>query len=316
MEQLRILIGEPKNFSEAAIRALQRVGEVVLKDATSQLDLPVALNEFDAVFLRLKTRITRDLLPLQPRCRFLAVPTTGLDHIDLGACAERGIEIISLRGEREFLNTVRATAEHTIALTLSLMRNLPQAVESVRRGEWDRDRFRGRELYGKTAGIVGMGRLGSMTARYFHAFGMQVIGYDIRNEVAPSPAVRVNRLEELLEHSDLVSVHVNYTDETHHLINNAAFARMRPGAVLINTSRGAVVDEVALLEVLQSGRLAGAALDVLEGEPCIDNDHPVLRYAQTNANVLITPHIGGNTFESLEKTELFVAKRLLSKLGF
>jgi D-3-phosphoglycerate dehydrogenase len=259
--------------------------------------------------------VTSDLLPLKPRCRLIAVPTTGLDHIDLHACAERGIEIISLYGEREFLSTVRATSELTIALALSLIRNLPRAVQSVQMGEWDRDQFRGTELYGKTAGIVGLGRLGSITADYFYAFGMRVLGYDVRDDVASSPAVKVDTIEELLEQSDLVSIHVTYTAKTRHLFSAAAFARMKSGAILINTSRGGVVCETALIEALESGRIAGAALDVLDGEPAIDANHPMLRYAETHPNVLITPHIGGNTIESFAKTEVFIADRVLSSLG-
>lgn len=310
----RILVAEPDDFSEAALQVLRQAGEVALKAVPSPYDLSAALTEFDVVFLRLKFRITRNLLPLQPRCRFLAVPTTGLDHIDLQACAERGIEIISICGAREFLKTVRATAEHTIALVLSLLRKLPEASHSVRHGEWDRDKFRGRELYGKTVGIVGLGRLGALTAAYFEAFGMRVLGYDVRDDIEPSAAVRVDTLEKLLEQADLISIHVNYIPETRHLFDTEEFSQMKPGALLVNTSRGGVVNEAALLEALQSGHLAGAALDVLEGEPAIDAKHPIIQYMQSHSNVLVTPHIGGGTFESLEKTEVFIARRILSRL--
>ena len=312
---LRILVAEPKDFSDTALQVLRQAGDVFVDSVSSTVELTHALTEFDVILLRLKFSVTGQVLPDRSRCRLLAVPTTGLDHIDLDACAERGIQVISLAGEREFLRDVRATAEHTVALALSLMRHLPEAARSVQQGNWDRDRFRGNELFGKTAGVVGLGRLGVLTSGYFAAFGMRVLGYDVRDDVGPSPALKVATMERLLRESDLVSVHVSYTPATRHLIDQAEFTQMRRGAVLINTSRGGVVNETALLDALRSGRLAGAALDVLDGEPGIDASHPVVQYAQRHGNILITPHIGGNTFESFEKTEVFIARRILSTLG-
>ena len=312
---LRTLVAEPEDFNDAAVRVLQQAGDVVLKTVGSVAELSAAFSEFDVIFVRLKFRITGDLLPASPRCRLLAVPTTGLDHIDLEACAERGIEVVSLSGEREFLREVRATAEHTVGLALAVIRNLPQAAGSVLDGAWDRDRFRGHELYEKTAGIVGLGRLGAITAGYFHALGMRVLGVDVRDDVEPSPAIKVGGLEELLGRSDLVSIHVSYTPATRHLIDVTEFDQMKDGALFVNTSRGGIVNESALLQALDSGRLAGAALDVLDGEPDIGADHPVVRYARAHPNVLITPHVGGNTFESFEKTEIFIARRIRERLG-
>jgi D-3-phosphoglycerate dehydrogenase len=278
-------------------------------------ELPAAFRDYDVVWMRLAHRVTADVLGPKPRCRVLAVPVTGLDHIDPEACAQRGVEVVSLRGETEFLKQVRATAELTVALALSLLRHIPAASQAVRQGIWDRDRFRGRELFGKTAGIVGMGRLGRIVADYFRAFQMRVIGYDPRPDFPCEAAERVETLGELLRCSDLVSLHVTYGPETQHLIGTRELGQMRPGAVLLNTSRGGVVDELALLQALESCHLAGAALDVLDSEPDIGPDHILIAYARRHDNLLLVPHLGGNTHESFEKTETFLAERVVEALA-
>jgi D-3-phosphoglycerate dehydrogenase len=289
---------------------LRTIGEVELRRCRRE-DLAVAFAEYDVVWFRLSHRIDAELLGERPRCRVLATPVTGLDHIDLEACARRGIEVVSLRGEIEFLKNIRATAELTVALALALLRRLPAAAAAVRAGEWDRDRFRGRELYGKTAGLIGMGRLGSIVAGYFRAFGMDVLGYDPRPDFPHEAATRLESLDELLGRADLVSVHVGYNPTTRHLLGGPQFARLNNGAFLVNTSRGGIVDDQALMAALDSGRLAGAALDVLDGEPEIERDHPLIVYARQHENLLIVPHIGGNTRESFEKTECFLASRVV-----
>ncbi len=310
----RVLIAEPLDFSNEAVRLLETAAEVTLRP-TDRAGLSQALNEFDAVWFRLAHRFDRPMLESAKRCRVLATPVTGLDHIDLKVCAERGIRVVSLRGEFEFLQEIRATAEHTLALSLALLRRIPAAAQHVLGGGWNRDLFRGRELYGRTAGIVGVGRLGRIVAGCFRAFGMDVIGYDPRKDFPHAAARRVDSLNELLAQSDLVSLHVSYDDSTRHLIGPAAFAAMRPGTVLINTSRGGVIDDAALLEALETGHLAGAALDVLDGEPNIQADHPLVEYARSHDNLLIVPHIGGNTIESFAKTEMFLAGRVLEALS-
>lgn len=254
------------------------------------------------------------MLGPQPRCRVLVAGVTGLDHIDLEACAERAVRVLSLKGETEFLKDVRATAELTVGLLLALVRHIPAAVSHVRSGGWDRGLFRGRELFEKTAGIVGMGRLGSQVAHILAAFGMRVLGCDPRPDFPEGLAERCPRLEDLLAQSDVVSLHVPYGPATHHLIGRAELQAMKKTALLVNTSRGGVVDETAILEALGSGAMAGAALDVLEGEPAIDGTHPVIRALPAHDNLLVVPHLGGNTTESLEKTEVFLAERLVALL--
>ncbi len=314
-EPPRILIAEPDRFSPEALAILRVAGEVELRTVPTG-ELAPALREYDAVWIRLGHRVTTETLATAGpdlRCRVLACPVTGLDHIDLDACAERGIRVVSLKGETTFLRRVRATAELALGLTLALLRRIPQAAASVRDGEWDRDRFPGHELFEKTAGIVGVGRLGSIMAECLGALGMRVLGYDPRPDFPDHVAERVGSLDALLAASDLVSIHVSYDATTHHLIGPAELAAMKPGAVLVNTARGGVLDEGALLDALRAGRLAGAALDVLYGEPDIAG-HPLVAYAREHDNLLIVPHLGGNTAESWVKTEVFLAGRVVAAL--
>jgi D-3-phosphoglycerate dehydrogenase / 2-oxoglutarate reductase len=310
---LRILIAEPLDFSPDAVRLLETAAEVTLSP-TDRAGLAAAFREYDVVWFRLAHCVDRTLLDGELRCRMLVTPVTGLDHIDLEACAEHGISVLSLRGETEFLKQVRATAELTLALALALLRNLPAATVSTQAGHWNRDLFRGRELFGKTAGLVGVGRLGSIVAGYFEALGMNVLGYDPRPDFPAAVARRVEWLPDLLKQSDVVSLHVAYHPATRHLIGREELAAMKPEGVLINTSRGGVIDEGALFDALSEGRIAGAALDVLDGEPHIRPDHPLLTYSRQHDNLLIVPHIGGNTVESFAKTEMFLAQKVVAAL--
>src|SRR5205823_3158989 len=161
--------------------------------------------EYDIVWFRLAQRVDRTFFEPPPRCRILAVPVTGLDHIDLDACAENQVRVVSLRGEYDFLKDIRATAELTIGLTLALLRQISAAAADVLAGNWNRDAFRGRELYGKTIGLVGVGRLGKIAAGYFRSFGAEVIGYDPRPDFPHEAAERIDSLPDLLGQADIVS---------------------------------------------------------------------------------------------------------------
>ncbi|MEM7588305.1 MAG: NAD(P)-dependent oxidoreductase, partial [Acidobacteriota bacterium] len=222
----KIRIAEPEGFSDAALRRLQTVADVRLEPCAPGA-LSNALQETDVFWFRLGHRIDAEVLGERPRCRILATPVTGLDHIDLEACAARGVRVVSLKGEYEFLREVRATAELAVGLALALLRHIPRAAADVLEGHWRRDRFRGRELYHKTAGIVGVGRLGGIVAEYLAALGMEVLGYDPRPDL-PACVERVATLDELFARCDLVSVHAVYQADTHHLIDAQVLAASRP----------------------------------------------------------------------------------------
>ena len=241
-----------------------------------------------------------------PNLKFVASCTTGLDHIDADYCLEKGIIIISLWGETEFLENVWATAEHTWALILSLIRKVPWAFEDVKAGNWDREAWQGTELRGKTLGIVGHGRVGRQVENIAKAFGMPVYISDPKHFI-------FYPFEYMLGRSDIVTVHVPLTDETRGMFGEREFRLMKSTAYFVNTSRGGVVDESALLDALEHGWIAGAALDVVCNEPNINPG--LLEYAGTNSRLILSPHLGGNTAESRKNTQRFMTEKIRKFIG-
>lgn len=296
-----------------SLAPLARVGEVVSLPAGREALLG-AIGEFDAYFASLHIRADAEVLARAGRLRAIATPSTGLDHIDLAEAARRGVAILSLKDDTEFLSRVTATAELTWGLLLAVVRRLSGATEAARRGEWARDRFRGRQLSGKTLGVLGYGRLGRIVARYGLAFGMRVLACDVR-PLSPEAGVEMADFDTLLREGDVLSIHVHLTEANRGLVSASTLAKMKPGAVLLNTSRGAIVDEAALLAALESGRLAGAGLDVICGEWDADlANHPLVRYAAAHENLVITPHVGGVTHESQAMTLEHTARKLADYL--
>lgn len=308
----KVLIAEPGDFSEEAIKILQQNADVIISAITKD-KLKDTLNNFDVMWMRLGFKIDESVLGEGARCKIIVTPVTGTDHIDEELCKKLGVEIISLKGETDFLKEVRATAELTIGMTITLMRNMIPAYTSVQKGEWNRDLYRGNELYEKKVGIIGIGRLGTIVAGYFRAFGAEVTGFDTRMDF-PSGISRAKSMKELIENSDIVSVHVNYTKETENLLGEEEFSYFKEDSFLINTSRGGVIDETALLDVLDKGKIKGAALDVIRNEDAVNLQNPLIQFSKKNSNLLIFPHIGGNTYESFEKTETFLARKLIERM--
>jgi D-3-phosphoglycerate dehydrogenase len=262
--------------------------------------------------VRLGHQIDAEVLAAAPRLRCIGSATTGVDHIDLDAAAARGIEVVTLRGATEFLATVRATPEHTWGLLLALARKIPAAAAATTRGEWDRDAYRGTELAGRRLGILGLGRVGRIVAGYGLAFGMTVVAHDVNPEPAPGVTL-VDSLDELLGQADVLLVHLSLDATTTGAIGTGELARLPSGALLVNTSRGAILDETAVVEALRSGHLGGVATDVLAGERDAADlaSSPILRFARDHPDrAIVTPHIAGATWESMHRTEVFLAERL------
>ncbi len=259
-------------------------------------ELERALGGAHALIVRSETRVTADLLARAPHLRVIARAGIGVDTIDVHAATRRGIAVMNAPGA----NTVSA-AEHALGLLLALVRHIPGAAEAMRRGDWDRKRFEGTELRGKTIGIVGLGRIGGHVAQLARAFGMTVIGHDpyLPPGRAAELGVKVLPLEELLRAADVVTMHVALTDETRHLINAARLKLMKPTVVLINTARGELVDEAALVEAVRAGRIAGAAIDVFAQEP-LPKDSPLRMLDR----VLLTPHLAASTAEAQERVAI------------
>jgi D-3-phosphoglycerate dehydrogenase len=268
-----------------------------------------------AVFLdaSMRVRITAAMVDDAPDLRLVVTATTGADHIDAAALARRHIPLLTLKGQTEVLNGLTPAAEHSWLLLLACARGLPAARAHVVDAGWDRTQVPGVMLRGRALGVIGCGRIGQWMARYGHAFGMVCRGYDPflarwPEHLAPTDLV------DLLTVSDFVTLHVHLTDATRGLLRREHFEAMKPGAVFVNTSRGELIDEAALLDALRSGRLRGAGLDVLTGEPDIA-DHPLRRYASEHANLIITPHIGGYSPDAVATVLRFSAGRILAHLG-
>ncbi|NWG24085.1 MAG: hydroxyacid dehydrogenase [Pseudorhodoplanes sp.] len=251
-----------------------------------------ALRGADALLdASMKVPIDDRMISESPKLRIISCATTGSDHIARDVLSGRGIPVRTLREDGELLRNITPAAELTFALLLACARRLPAALNAVKRGEWVREDFPGLMLNGRRLGVIGCGRIGGWMARYARAFGMDVVGYDPFLTAFP-PDIAPVELEELVETSDAVTVHVHLSDKTRGLVSADLFKRIKPGAIFLNTSRGAVADEAALLAALESGRVSAAGLDVLEGEPDVAR-HPLRLYAERHDNLLITPHCGG-----------------------
>jgi D-3-phosphoglycerate dehydrogenase len=311
MNAPRILVSESSGFPRDAAALLEQVGRVTLSDLDREA-LGAAISEPEVLWVRLRHRIDAALMAMAPNLKIIVTPTTGLNHIDTVEAARRGIEIVSLRGKTDFLKDIRATAEHTLGLMLALLRHIPAAAHDVKIGGWQRDLFQGTELHQKTAGLFGYGRLGKIVARYLQAFDARVLVTDPKlPQGFVATGVEAVSPEQLLRESDLVSIHADLREDTHGFFTAAMFQMMKPQSYFINTARGELIDEAALLEVLASGRIAGAALDVLADESSDGMmGNPLVEYARKHSNLLITPHIGGCTSESMQKTERFLASQL------
>lgn len=292
---------------------LDGVAEVTSLPPTLE-NLEARLPEFDAFIPSLEVRLTRDLIERCPGLRVVATPSTGWDHLDTVSLQERGIHLISLREETEFLSRVTCTAEMAWALLLAVVRKLPWSFEAVKKGDWARDRFRGHQLSGMTLGILGYGRLGRIAADFGVAFRMRVIACD-RRSTDFAPGVEGVDFETLIRDSDVLSIHIHLTPENEKLIDREVFARMKAGAVILNTSRGGIIDESALIDALESGHLRGAGLDVIDGEWNEDlTQHPLIQYARSHDNLVISPHTGGVTYEAQAMTLEFLTGKLADYL--
>jgi D-3-phosphoglycerate dehydrogenase len=261
---------------------------------------------YDALIVRSSVRVDAELLAAASRLKVVGRAGTGLDNVDVDAASQRGVRVINTPGANAI-----AAAEHTIALLLALCRHVPQADASLRAGEWTRSRFLGVQLYGKTLGIVGLGRVGAQVAERARAFGMTVIAFSphVSADVARELKVTLVDLDDLLDRADFITLHTALTPETHGLIDAAAIARMKPGVRLVNCARGALVDEAALVDALRSGHVAGAALDVFTDEP-LPADSPL----RALPNVVLTPHLAASTVEAQRDAGLQIVDQVLAAL--
>lgn len=270
------------------------------------------IGAFDAFWGYVDFKVDKQVLDRATRLKVIASATTGTDHIDKDEAARRGIAVLCIARDYGLLRSFTATAECAWMLMLACHRHLRSALRRVEQGGWGYQGLAGQQLYGKTLGVLGLGRLGRMTCGFGRGFGMRVLGCDRRDIDPPIDGVQLVDFDALLRESDAISIHIHMTRDNYHLFNADAFARMKHGAVLVNTSRGDVIDEAALIAALESGRLAAFGADVLHDEwRATMSESPVVRYSQTHDNVVITPHFGGATEHSICGAREFMARKLV-----
>ena len=277
-------------------------------DVTTNLtpdELQGIIKDYDGLALRSATKVTRELIDKADKLKVIGRAGIGLDNVDVNAASKRGIVVMNTPGG----NTI-TTAEHAISLMLSLARRVPQATASMKSKKWEKKRFMGTEVYNKTLGIIGIGRVGSIVADRALGLKMNVTAYDpfISPEVAEKMGITLVTLDELLKNSDFISVHVPMTRETRGIINASAFARMKEGVFIINCARGGIIDEKDLYDALVSGKVAGAAVDVFEKEPTTNWDLVSL------GNVICTPHLGASTDEAQRNVAIAIAQQIVDFL--
>ncbi len=296
----KVLVSDPIN--QAGIDILSQVAQVDIKTNLPPEELAGIISEYDALMIRSGTRVTQEIIEAGNQLKIIGRAGVGVDNVDVAAATRHGIVVVnSPEG-----NTI-AAAEHALAMMLSLSRHIPHANESVKNNKWDRKRFIGTEVYKKTLGVVGLGKIGSHVATAARAMGMKLLAYDpfISIERAEQLGCRLVEMDLLLRESDYITLHIPKTAETAHLIDAEALAKMKPGARIVNCARGGIIDEEALAEALKEGKIAGAALDVFESEPLGES-----QLRSLGKEVILTPHLGASTEEAQVNVAIDVAEQI------
>jgi D-3-phosphoglycerate dehydrogenase len=301
---MKVLVKE--KIADAGVELLRQSFDVDLGLEMSDEELMSSIAAYDALLVRSATEVTPELIERAERLKVIGRAGTGVDNVDIPAATRRGIVVANAPES----NSV-AAAEHTLALMLALCRNVPQAHASLIGGAWERPRFKGTELYGKTLGVIGFGRIGQLVAKRAQGFGMEVLAYDkfVSAERFRDLGVEgVGDLDELLSRADVVTLHVPKTPDTVNLIDARAIEAMKDGARVVNCARGELVDLDAVLAGLESGKLRGAALDVFPSEPF--TEHPIFG----REDVIVTPHLGASTAEAQDRAGVVTAEQVTAAL--
>ncbi|MDQ3414162.1 MAG: phosphoglycerate dehydrogenase, partial [Verrucomicrobiota bacterium] len=307
MGALKVLIADSISTRGGEELGADGALEVVVRTGQSEAELVELIPAFSAIVVRSQTKVTARILQAGTRLKVVGRAGVGVDNVDVETATRCGVIVMNTPGG----NTI-STAEHAFSLLVSVARKIPQAHSNLQSGKWDRKQFEGTELYNKTLGIIGMGRIGSELSRRAIAFGMRVMAYDpyLSSTRARSLQVElVEEIDELLPLADFLTLHTPLTAETHHLLNGARLTKTKRGVRLINCARGGLIDEAALVEALASGQVAGAALDVFETEP-LPADSPL----RGIPNLILTPHLGASTLEAQESVGIEIAQAIRDAL--
>ncbi|WP_392408319.1 phosphoglycerate dehydrogenase [Chlorogloeopsis fritschii] len=296
----KVLVSDP--IDQAGIDILSQVATVDVKTNLKPEELVQIIGDYDALMIRSGTRVTKEIIEAGTQLKIIGRAGVGVDNVDVPAATRKGIVVVnSPEG-----NTI-AAAEHALAMMLSLSRYIPDANASVKRGEWDRKSFIGAEVYKKTLGVIGLGKIGSHVATVAKAMGMKLLAYDpfISTERAEQIGCQLVELDLLVQQADYITLHMPKTPETTHLIDAKMLAKMKPTARIVNCARGGIIDEEALAVALKEGQIAGAALDVFESEPLGESSLRAL-----GKEIILTPHLGASTTEAQVNVAIDVAEQI------
>ncbi len=295
-------------IAEEGVAYLRENGvEVVDLTDIPKDELVKHVGDLDAIIVRSATKVRKEIIDAAPNLKVIGRAGIGLDNIDVEYAREKGIKVLNTPGA-----TSISVAELTIGLMLAVMRKIAYADRETRKGNWPKKKCKGVEMYGKTLGVIGLGRIGREVVKRARAFGVKVIYYDVYRppvEVEKELGVEFKPLEEVLSTADIITLHLPLTPETNHLINREAIEKMKDGSIIINAARGGIVDEDALYEALKSGKLYGAALDVYENEPLKESNLFELD------NVVLTPHIGAQAKEGQARAGVEIARKVYEALS-
>ena len=297
----KVLVSDP--IDQAGLDILNQVAQVDQRIGLSEDELVGIIGEYDGLMIRSGTQVTATVIAAASRLKIIGRAGVGVDNVDVPAATQRGVLVVnSPEG-----NTI-AAAEHALAMMLSLSRHVPQANAGMRAGKWDRKKYVGNELYKKTLGVVGLGKIGSHVAKVAQAMGMDVIAYDpfIAADRAKQMQVKLLELDELFRTADYVTLHIPRTKDTENLVNADLLRTMKPTARIVNCARGGVVDEAAISEAINQGVIAGAGLDVYASEPLAE-DSPL---RAVERGLVLTPHLGASTEEAQENVAIDVAEQI------
>lgn len=303
---MKILVSDP--LSEKGLEILEKEEgfSVDVKTNLTEEELTGVIDQYDALIIRSGTQVNSRIINTSKRLKVIGRAGVGLDNVDVEAATRRGIIVMNTPGGNNI-----TTAEHTVSLLLALSRKIPAANRSMKKFLWEKGRFMGVEVYRKTAGIVGLGRIGAEVGLRLKALGMRIVVYDpyISKEVVSRSDFELVELDELFQRADFITIHTPLTRQTHHLINKSALQKMKKGVFIISCARGGIVDEPALAQAIEDGHVAGAALDVFEKEPPLP-DNPLLKLDE----VICTPHLGASTYEAQENVAVAVACQIIDVL--
>lgn len=302
-KKFKVLVADELN--PEGLQGLKKEAQVDAKTGLPEADLLKVIGDYDALIVRSTTQVTRKVIEAGKRLKVIGRAGVGVDNIDVEAATERGVVVVNAPEE-----STAAAAEHTVAMMLSLARRIPQADASMRKGRWERSKFIGVQVVGKTLGVIGLGRVGSDVARKARGLGMKIVGTDpfLSPARAREMGIEFLVLDKVLAQADFLTLHIPLTSETRHLLGKRELAKVKPGVRIVNVSRGGVIDEAALVQALKSGRVAGAALDVFAEEP--PKSSPLLAMEE----VVLTPHLGASTVEAQNRVARTISDHVLAAL--